>query len=547
MPLSDYDTLYDVVVIGGGPAGSTTATMLAKQGYSVLLFERSQFPRDHVGESLLPASMPVLEELGVLDDIKRSGFLPKWGATMVWGSNRTPWSWYFNETNRQYPHSYQVWRPLFDKLLLDNSSRHGVHVLEQHRVLEVLFEESRAVGVKFSDDVGEVKTVYAKFVADASGQQTLLASQLETKQWDDFFQNLAVYGYFSGVSNLPDPAENNIFIESYENGWIWDIPIHIGWNSIGIVADSSSSQDRLQQDGISDFLFAEISKSSNVSKMLENAKLESGPFVVKDWSYVCDPMVGDGYILVGDAACFIDPLFSSGVHLALMSGVLASAFINTSIKDKPLGVACESVYQELYLKEYSHFRDLARLFYSSNRSVDSYFWEARRILESDSVLSPRNAFIQVVAGQAVRGYERVVLEHGDLPPSFSYSVKQLETERQLRQQEFARIGAAIETEQSYLKKLHPVLDGEINLVHKPVLGQGEFNWGYFIYSQSRPEGMECSELVAVLVSKIDGSMALDELFSIFESMSSPDQVGALRSNLIDTIRLLYVDGVITAL
>jgi flavin-dependent dehydrogenase len=547
MPLSDSDASYDVVVIGGGPAGSTTATMLAKQGYSVLLLERSRFPRDHVGESLLPASMPVLDELGVLDDIKSIGFLPKWGATMVWGSNRTPWSWYFNETNHQYPHSYQVWRPEFDKLLLDNSGKHGVHILEQHRVLEVIFEESRAVGVKFSDSAGVVKTAYAKFVADASGQQTLLASQLKIKHWDDFFQNLAVYGYFSGVSNLPEPAENNIFIESYENGWIWDIPIHTGWNSIGVVADSVSSQKCLQQDGISDFLFGEISKSPHISKMLENAELESGPFVVKDWSYVCGPMVGDGYILVGDAACFVDPLFSSGVHLALMSGVLASAFIHTCNKDKSLGEACQSVYQEMYLKEYSHFRDLARLFYSSNRSVDSYFWEARRILESDTAMSPRNAFIQAVAGQSVRGYERVVLEHGNLPDSFSDSVNKLETERKARQQEFDSISMSIRSDQSCLKGLHPRLDEEVGLIRRPVLGNGEFNWGYLIRSQSRPEGVECSELVAVLVSKMDGQRGLDELFGIFESMSTSDQVESIRSDLLDSICLLYVDGVIAAL
>src|SRR5215217_7648778 len=129
-PVPSADLTVDVVVIGGGPGGSTTATMLARQGWRVLLLERERFPRDHIGESLLPASMPILEELGVLPAVQEAGFLRKWGATMVWGTDPTAWSWYFRETNRRYPHAYQVWRPRFDQLLLHNSRAHGVEVRE---------------------------------------------------------------------------------------------------------------------------------------------------------------------------------------------------------------------------------------------------------------------------------------------------------------------------------------------------------------------------------------------------------------------------------
>ena len=139
----------DVVVIGGGPGGSTTATMLARQGWQVLLLEREHFPREHIGESLLPASIPVLEELGVLPAVQAAGFLPKWGATMVWGKDKTPWSWYFRETNQQYPHAYQVWRPAFDQLLLENSRKHGVDVRQGSQVVDVLFEDGRATGVRY--------------------------------------------------------------------------------------------------------------------------------------------------------------------------------------------------------------------------------------------------------------------------------------------------------------------------------------------------------------------------------------------------------------
>ena len=185
------DSSADVVVIGGGPGGSTAATMLSRQGFRVVLMERESFPREHVGESLLPASMVVLDELGVLPAVQQAGFLPKWGATMLWGRDKTPWSWYFKETNQKYPHSYQVSRPEFDQILLDNSRKAGVDVREGHRVTQVIFDDGRAIGVRYESAKGESKEIPASFVVDASGQGGLIARQLALRQWDPFFRNLA--------------------------------------------------------------------------------------------------------------------------------------------------------------------------------------------------------------------------------------------------------------------------------------------------------------------------------------------------------------------
>ena len=150
-----------------------------------------------------------------------------------------------------------------------------------------------------------------------------------------------------------------------------------------------------------------------------------GPAVIRDWSYVSDRVVGPGWIICGDAACFIDPLFSTGVHLALSSGLMAAAYVATALADGELAAAAGPEYQRLYSKQYSHFRELARLFYASNRTIESYFWEVRRVLRDDS-LTPREAFVRATAGQSVKGYERVVLERGELPPTSSTAVRALE-------------------------------------------------------------------------------------------------------------------------
>ena len=539
------DSSADVVVIGGGPGGSTAATMLSRQGFRVLLLERESFPREHVGESLLPASMPVLDELGVLPAVQQAGFLPKWGATMLWGRDKTPWSWYFKETNQTYPHSYQVWRPQFDQLLLENSRASGVDVREGHRVREIIFDANnaggnRVAGVTYEDAAGHQRVANTSLVVDASGQGGLVGRQLGLRSWDSFFQNLAVYGYFTGSQRLPAPAENNIFIEAYSQGWLWNIPLHNGWASVGAVVDSAIGQRGIQQSSAKNYLLQQIAQAPAMSQLLNNAEMVAGPTLVRDWSYVCQPMVGDGYILVGDAACFVDPLFSSGVHLALMSGVMAAAYVTAALKDPGIAKAAGVVYQELYLKEYHHFRELARLFYSSNRTAESYFWEARRILDVDDGLSPRNAFIQTVAGQPPRGYERAVLGHGTLPPAFVGSVQEVELERVRRREVF-------EDRLAHLHNLSPCLETGARLERKPVLTGGEFQWGYVLTTPNRPEGTECSDLVAVLLSRIDGRTSVAELIARLQQGSEEPQTGQIDQSVLGALKILYVDGVIAEL
>jgi flavin-dependent dehydrogenase len=554
-PNSETNLSADVVVIGGGPGGSTAATMLARQGWQVLLLERDVFPRDHVGESLLPASIPVLEELGVLTAVQGEGFLPKWGATMVWGQSPDPWSWYFRETNQKYPHSYQVWRPRFDQLLLENAQAAGVTALQGYRVEEVLFHPDetgepagrRATGVNFVNDLGKAGIVQARFVVDASGQNGLLGRQLDLRHWDDFFQNLAVYAYYQGGQRLAGDAENNIFIESYPHGWLWNIPLADGWSSVGAVVDRHYGGEALRRQNPRQFLAEQIAQAPHTARMLESASLVSGPQVVRDWSYACREIAGEGYVLLGDAACFVDPLFSSGVHLALMSGVLAAAYVTTALKDPSMARAAGRVYQELYYKEYQHFRELVRLFYSSNRTSDSYFWEARRISGPEDALTPRQSFIQAVAGQPPRGYERAVLEHGEAPIQFVESVRQIEAEREEHriQAEAALLNPGVTFAEVY--RAVPHLREGVEVQRKPVLTAGEFVWGDVLITEGHPEGIPCSPLVARLVSAIDGKRSVTELLAELGQGLPPYRRDQLEASVFATLRILYVDGTITRL
>ncbi len=531
-------------MIGGGPAGSAAATMLARKGWQVTVLEREQFPRDHVGESLLPASIPVLEELGALPAVESAGFLPKYGATMVWGSGDAPWSWYFKETSQRYPHSYQVWRPQFDQILLDNAKAQGVTVLEGHQVTSVIFDGADAVGVEFTNAEGEPGEAQCRFVVDASGQSTLLARHLESKQWDPFFKNLAVYAYFTGAKPLPEPDQNNIFIESYRNGWLWSIPLHTGRTSVGAVVDSAIGQEGIQQHGAKAFLEAQLAQSSHTRAMLENANMDSEPTVVMDWSYTAEKLYGPGYILAGDAACFVDPLFSSGVHLALMSGVLAAAYVTTALNDASMADAAGQVYQELYLKEYNQFREMARLFYSSNLSAESYFWEARRITDTGEY-SPRHSFIQAVAGQPPRGYERVVLDRGHAPDEFIESVRAVESERQSRTQWLAAL--ASDPQRNQILNAIPRLAEGIQVQRKPVLAEGEFVQGHVLNTVSQPEGTPCSPLVAAVIGEIDGQKSVSD---IVDGMGQQlDQAGhaQLEEAVSRTVEILYVDGTVAKL
>src|SRR5262245_32002891 len=236
----------DVVVIGGGPAGSSAAALIAMQGHKVLLLEKEHFPRYHIGESLLPATVHgICTMLGVNEEVKNAGFVKKLGGVLRWGKRPEPWAFWFEEAKMfaanpdaasQTAYAYQVVRSKFDHILLKNAKAKGVDVREGHSVKEVIFENGRAVGVHFQDEAQAEFTARSRYVVDATGQSGLLGNKIGQRVYDKFFKNLALFGYFRGGKRYEDERRRgNIITAAFGEGWLWYIPLADDLTSVNAV------------------------------------------------------------------------------------------------------------------------------------------------------------------------------------------------------------------------------------------------------------------------------------------------------------------------
>ncbi len=319
---------YDVVVIGGGPAGSTTATLIAQQGYKVAVFERDHFPRFHIGESLIPETYWVLQRLNLLDKMKGSRFIKKYSVQFVSQHGRLSEPFYFWEHKpHECSQTWQVRRSEFDTLALNNAREHSAHVFEGARVHDVLLEGDRAVGVSVSvEGQAGVQEVRAQVVVDASGQQSLLMDKFKLREWDPVLKKAALWTYWKGAYRDVGRDEGATIVIQVQGkqGWFWYIPLHDDIVSVGVVA----GHDYLFQNrGTTDFetiFFQEVAKCPGVQPRIEKAERCDIFRAQKEYSYRAKKAAGDGWVLVGDAFGFLDPLYSSGVLMALTAGQRAA-------------------------------------------------------------------------------------------------------------------------------------------------------------------------------------------------------------------------------
>ena len=316
-----------VIVIGGGPAGSTVSTLVAEQGHRVILFERDHFPRFHIGESLIPETYWVLKRLGMLDKMKQSPFVKKHSVQFVGQSGRLSEPFYFlDHKPHECSQTWQVLRSEFDKMLLDNAREHGVDVHEGARVLEVLFDGPRAVGVKVATEDGSAHEVRAQVVVDASGQGTMISGRLGLREWDPLLKKMALWTYWKGAYRDAGRDEGATLVLQTQGkmGWFWYIPLHNDVVSVGVVAGSDylfKNRDGKDHETI---YFEEVNRCPEVKRRIAVGTRCDGFHVQKEYSYHSKQAAGDGWVLVGDAFGFLDPLYSSGVLLALKSGQLAA-------------------------------------------------------------------------------------------------------------------------------------------------------------------------------------------------------------------------------
>jgi halogenation protein CepH len=405
-PMSEPKTEeFDVVVVGGGPAGATTATLVAKQGHRVLLLEKETFPRYQIGESLLPSTVHgVCRLLGVTEQLRDAGFTLKRGGTFKWGASPKPWTFRFSVSSRlggSTSYAYQVERMKFDQILLDNARRNGVEVRERCSVVDVVSADGRIRGLRYIDEVGRRGEASAQFVVDASGNRSSLHKQVGERNYSEFFQNIALFGYFEGGKRLPAPNSGNIFSIAFDHGWFWYIPLTPQLTSVGAVVERSRAAE--VQGDPEQALRRFVENCPEIRDFLADARpVTSGPYgrlrVRKDYSYCNTGFWRPGMLLVGDAACFVDPVFSSGVHLATYSGLLAARSINSTLEGNIDEHTAFEEFELRYRREYRLFYEFLLAFYDMHVSEESYFWQAKKVTQCRK--SELESFVELVGGVA---------------------------------------------------------------------------------------------------------------------------------------------------
>jgi flavin-dependent dehydrogenase len=395
-------TSTQVLVIGGGPAGSIAATLLVQEGFDVTLLEKDIFPRYHVGESLLPSCLEILDLIGAREKIEAHGFILKKGGYFAWGKD----AWVLNFDQLRHPYGYQVVRSEFDQELLEHAKSQGVKVYEGTEVKTLSFDGDRPRSATWAEVANKENTgeIAFDFLIDASGRAGIMANRyLKNRHIHEAFQNVATWGYWQGTIHMDFAPSGALAVGSLPYGWLWAIPIHDGTSSVGLVQHKTSFKEKRQQGkSLEDMLMEAIAECPLIADLLQSGTYikERGLRTEQDFSYMSDDLSGPGYFLVGDAACFIDPLLSTGVHLATHAAMLAAASIASALRGDVTEEQARMFFEHSYRHAYLRLMVIISGLYQQYNGKDAYFWQAQQLTHNDysDPTALNEAFMFVVSG-----------------------------------------------------------------------------------------------------------------------------------------------------
>jgi flavin-dependent dehydrogenase len=391
---------YDLIVVGGGPAGSAAAAVAAKKGLRVLLLEAASHPRTHVGESLLPGVIPILDAMGALQDIENAGFTRKTGSTHIgWGL--TPeWDLWFTESE-EYPYSWLVERSRFDEILFRAAARAGAEAIENAPVKSFVREGDRVVGVTYKPKGEEaIREARAPMTFDCSGQAMLMARDLGLRELIDGLQHEASWAHWEGVGKMPEPRQYQATFFASKDAWVWHFPLTETLTSIGIIRlrDEEGATDETRTRAYDDY----VRRCDRLEDILgPEARRVTPVRNQRDWSYRMTRVSGPGWLLVGDASGFIDPVLSTGVQLAMHAGYHAAMLVASMRAGEQTEEQVRAAYDKQHGEIFADMLRIVRYFYRQNLHRDEYFWESKRILvDATEEISPRKAFMVLTSGLA---------------------------------------------------------------------------------------------------------------------------------------------------
>ncbi len=356
---------FDAIIIGGGPAGSSSAAILAEYGHRVLVLEREKFPRYHIGESLIPFTFQPLERLGLIPMMKNSHFVKKYSVTFVQPEGKRSLPFYFHtrydkETIAQ---TWQVLRSEFDQLLLDNARTKGATVREETTVVQLLMDGDRVIGVEAKGKDGQTYQVHAPITLDCTGKEAFTSIRRGWRMNDPYLNKIAVWTYYKG-SQRGEGMDEGATTVAYvpDKGWFWHIPQHDDMVSVGIVAEGKY----LTRDGVrnpKDIFTREIEQNQWIKNHLGVGQQVGDYFITSEYSRHSKYCAAPGLVLVGDAFAFLDPVFSSGVMLALKSGVMIGETIHQGLLANDLSPARFTEYGTVMRQGVENMRKLVYAFY----------------------------------------------------------------------------------------------------------------------------------------------------------------------------------------